>query len=171
MKKFTFASIALAISVLATSCNTKTNSEKDHDSNDTSLILEKKDVEGSVQTNVDVPSEDTSVVPTEVLTLKPGKKNLSYEEESSSKTGTWTMEVTNNGSVPIKGSDYDIAYVEVVEEWVGSEDNGGLDDVDHARTQSGVDVEPNQTVKIILKASGGCQDMKSPKIINTSNKK
>lgn len=156
--------LVMAMALLVFSCG-KTKSSVATDENDSLGMI---DSVASAQDEKESQPEEINVIPTEVLTLTPGKKNLQYEEESSGKAGTWTIEITNNGPVTVKGSDYNVTYVEIVEEWVGSDEDGGLDDKSYTRTVSGKDIAPNETVQIILKSSDGCQDLKSPKIVNIS---
>lgn len=151
--------------MLVLSCSTKTSSSENVDASNDSLEAVYAD---SSVIDQQESEELSNVVPTEVLSLKPGKKNLSFVDESDYKNGTWPLEVTNTSSVPVKGSDYKIEYVEVVEEWVGSDEDGGFDDVSHTRTVPGIDIAPNETVTIVLKSGKGCQDLKSPKIVNAS---
>lgn len=160
MKKLKVVIYLIGISLIAVSCSSKTTSS-DSDELKNEQLEATQDVSKS-------DTENLTVTPEEALTLSVANKDLDYADESSSLTGSVTVEITNNGTVAVKGSDYNVAYVEIIEEWVGTQEDGGLDDVEYNRTIPGKDIAPNETIQIALKSNDRCQGIKSPKIVNVT---
>lgn len=100
----------------------------------------------------------------EALTLEVVKKNLKHVPESSYYSGYLTVKVTNNAKSEVKGSDYEITYDEIVEDWVGTPEDGGLEDVTTKRSEAGKDIAPGESVEFKLKSNSECQDLKNPKV-------
>lgn len=160
MKKMKLLSMATIAMMFATACSSKSAADATTDSADSAVI----EVADTVATDtVAAEPEPEPVVPTEALTLKPGKKNLKYAPEASFKTGTFIVNVTNTSNVAVSGDAYKVSYQETVEE---SNDEGMLDDKTYTRTVAGKDVAPGETVEITIKAGEGCQDLTNPKIVN-----
>lgn len=157
MKKFIYSLSVFALMLTASACgNGNRNAETDSLSD--SAMVETAD---SATTE-----EATEVNPEEVLSVSVEKKNLDYLPESSFKSGSMTVKVTNNGKVSVKGADYVVTYDEIIEDWVGTPEDGGLADVTKKRTAEGKDVTPGESVQIVLKSTAGCQDLKNPAIKN-----
>ncbi len=108
-------------------------------------------------------SGDESVNIAEVLTLQVIKKDLKHVPESTFYTGYIIVKVVNNSESEIKGSDYEITYEEEDEDWVGTQEEGGLDYVTKQMSVPGKDIAPGEAVEITIK-SDGCQDLRNPKI-------
>lgn len=163
MKKLILCLSALALMAGAFSCGT---GDKDgaKDSTLDSEIVEA--VDSAEVENESAPQESAN--PEKDLSLTIEKKDLKYAPECSYKTGSLIVKVTNNGTAAVKGSDYVVAYDEIIEDWVGTPEDGGLEDVTKKRTTQGVDVAPGESVEIPLKSSDGCLDLKNPKIKNVA---
>lgn len=159
MKKVIYVS-ALALMLSAASCSKSENSG----ANDSVADSVATDTVSMVDSAANKPAEEVAedVNPEEALTLTVEKKNLNWAGEDSYKTGTWTLKVTNNGNSEVKGTDYVVAYNEIVEDTV----NGELVEATKNRTAEGKDVMPGESVTITLKARKGCQDFKNPRIVN-----
>ncbi len=152
MKKLKITFFALA-AMLVASCGSKTATTSDSDS-----------VAVDTTTVVAEPEAPKTVVPTEVLTLEVKSKKLKHVPASSYVKGTMGLEVKNNSHVAVCGDSYQIGYVAVTEDEI----NGMFEIVNHKMTTPGVDVEPNSTAEIVLKSTVGCQDLKSPKIVDAA---
>ncbi len=114
---------------------------------------------------VETPQE-VKVDPMEALELFPGKKTLRVPDESTIMIGKWTMEVTNNSTMPIEGSAYAIQYLEDTEDCI----NGEFVDKTYTRTLPGVDVAPGETVTIdIIPTKNICIDIREPELIATED--
>lgn len=160
MKKSMYCIAAALFMLGASACSNGGNKSATDSLQDTVVA----DTVDSAVAQDTVPAVEVN--PEKDLALSVEKKNLNYLPESSGKAGSLTVKVTNNSTVAIKGSAYKVAYDEIVEDWVGSEEDGGLEDVTKKRTAVGKDVNPGESVLIELKASDGCQDLKNPKIVN-----
>ena len=159
MKKLFYVS-ACALMLGAASCSSDKGGAADSAAADSAVA----DTVVAVDSVAVAPAEEVveEVNPEEALTLTVEKKNLNWAPEASYKSGTWTVKVTNNGKTEVKGTDYVVAYNEIVE----TEANGEFVEATKNRTAEGKDVKPGESVTITLKARNGCQDFKNPKIAN-----
>lgn len=160
MKKLMYCIAAAALMLGAAACSNGGN-KSETDSIQDSVATETVDSAVAQDT---VPAVEVN--PEKDLTLSVEKKSLHHVPESSFMAGSLTVKITNNSTVAVKGSAYKVAYDEIVEDWVGSEEDGGLDEVTEKRTAAGKDINPGESVLIELKATDGCQDLKNPKIVN-----
>lgn len=160
MKKFMY-STTLALFLLGAAACSNGNNKSEADTLQDSVATEAVD---SAAVEDTVPAVEVN--PEKDLTLSVEKKNLDYLPESSVKAGSLTVKITNNSTVAVKGTSYKIAYDEIVEDWVGTPEDGGLEDVTKKRSVAGKDVNPGESVLVELKSSEGCQDLKNPKIMN-----
>lgn len=165
MKKLTyFLPVAIAAIGLASCGNNKQDPATDSDSIADTAAIVAADTTAVDTTAVAPTPADTitaTVDPEKDLTLTVQKKNLKWVPEGETKQGSWTVKVTNKGNSDIKGSEYVVAYTEIIED---TNRDGDLVEVSKKRTEKGLDVAPGASVEIILKAKPGCLDFKNPKI-------
>lgn len=161
MKKIFYFLSACTVLLCASACSSG-NKPADGTSDSDTTVLVTPDSSAIAEETTQVEE----VNPKEVLTISIEKKDLKYVPESSVKKGVMIVKVTNNSNSLVKGSDYMVAYDEIVEDWVGTEEDGGIEDVTEKRTVAGKDIEPGESVSIELKSTEGCLDIKNPKIKN-----
>lgn len=161
MKNLFYFLSACTILLCASSCSNGNKSAEGTSDSDTSVL---QTPDSSAIADETTPVEEVN--PEEVLTISIEKKDLKYVPESSVKKGVMIVKVTNNSKSLVKGSDYVVTYDEIIEDWVGTEEDGGLEDVTKTRRADGKDVGPGESVSIELKSTEGCLDLKNPKIKN-----
>lgn len=138
------------------------NANRGANDSDTVVAVEEVDSDSIVPCSMVGEYAPVNDDPEECLILEVVKKNLHYAPESTNMTGSWTVKITNDSNCDIKGSDYVVAYDEVVEEFNDKE--GTIDDVTKNRIVNGVDITAGESVTIELKPQEGCQTFKNPEI-------
>lgn len=158
MKKYYYSMLGICIFGL-TACGGQSTENKTDDT--IKDATETVDSVTSVATDtVPAQTETVEVNPEEVLTLTVEKKNLKQVPEGSYKKGSWTVSVTNNGTSEVKGTDYVVAYSEVIED----SNADGFFYATKKRKAEGKDVAPGKSVQIELKSKGYTQEFKNPQI-------
>lgn len=160
MKKH-FYCFALAAAVIGVAACSKTETKAEADSGVDSVETVVADSDSVPQPMVEEAPAAEPVNPEEALTLEIVGGSKKHVSESSYSKGTMTVRVTNNSNAEVKGSEYVVAYTEMVED---QDSYGDFVDVAKKRKANGKDVAPGESVEIVIKSKGYSQGMKNPKI-------